>query len=88
MVDARARKQSVLGFGGAFTDAAGLNVARLPARLQADLLASYFHHARSPDNLWIGPLESEETEELRRCPVLAGAGAHGQLRLLHPRVLL
>lgn len=34
--------QFILGFGGAFTDAAGINIKALPSKLQEHLLMSYF----------------------------------------------
>jgi len=34
--------QTILGFGGAFTDAAGLNINKLSAEAQSNLIASYF----------------------------------------------
>lgn len=34
--------QSIIGFGGAFTDAAGINIQSLSASTQKNLLASYF----------------------------------------------
>ncbi|KAI8774774.1 glucosylceramidase [Biomphalaria glabrata] len=35
-------RQSILGFGGAFTDAAGINIAKLPAAAQTKLINSYY----------------------------------------------
>ncbi|KAK7115931.1 lysosomal acid glucosylceramidase-like [Littorina saxatilis] len=35
-------RQSIIGFGGAFTDAAGINIASLPLAVQDKLLESYF----------------------------------------------
>ena len=37
-IDAEQKHQTMLGFGGAFTDAAGINIANLPAKLQETLL--------------------------------------------------
>lgn len=34
--------QQVIGWGGAFTDAAGLNIATLPVKLQARLMRDYY----------------------------------------------
>lgn len=34
--------QTILGFGGAFTDAAGLNIEKLPKELQERLIKDYF----------------------------------------------
>lgn len=36
------RHQKVIGWGGAFTDAAGLNIAKLPAKLQERLMRDYY----------------------------------------------
>ncbi|XP_037073434.1 lysosomal acid glucosylceramidase-like [Pollicipes pollicipes] len=41
-VSAAAARQQVLGFGGAFTDAAGVNLAQLPAAARARLIGSYY----------------------------------------------
>ncbi|OXA58161.1 lysosomal acid glucosylceramidase isoform X2 [Folsomia candida] len=41
-VDTSKTRQTVLGFGGAFTDAAGINIASLSEPLQKQLLSSYF----------------------------------------------
>lgn len=35
-------RQSIIGFGGAFTDSAGINIASLPVEAQEKLLQSYF----------------------------------------------
>jgi O-glycosyl hydrolase len=34
--------QSIIGFGGAFTDAAGINLATLSPEAQQNLISSYF----------------------------------------------
>ncbi|KAK8788543.1 hypothetical protein V5799_021679, partial [Amblyomma americanum] len=34
--------QKVFGFGGAFTDATGINVKSLPSNMQDDILKSYY----------------------------------------------
>lgn len=39
--------QSIIGFGGAFTDAAGINIASLSPSAQDNLINSYF----SPDGM-------------------------------------
>ena len=36
------RRQEVFGFGGAFTDAAGINIAKLPEAAQEKLISSYY----------------------------------------------
>ncbi|KAK3799329.1 hypothetical protein RRG08_048836 [Elysia crispata] len=41
-VDASETRQTIHGFGGAFTDAAGINIASLPVNAQTNLIASYF----------------------------------------------
>ncbi|CAJ0570088.1 unnamed protein product, partial [Mesorhabditis spiculigera] len=46
LVDARSFFQNILGFGGAFSDAAGLNLAALSHRAAHKLLEAYF----SPEN--------------------------------------
>ena len=38
IVDASVTKQKILGFGGAFTDAAGINIAKLSAGAQELLI--------------------------------------------------
>lgn len=35
-------RQTINGFGGAFTDAAGINIASLPLAAQENLLQSYY----------------------------------------------
>ena len=42
MVDPTRRFQTIIGFGGAFTDAAAETFAKLPAARQAELLTAYF----------------------------------------------
>ena len=34
--------QSIIGFGGAFTDAAGINIASLPLNMQENVMKDYF----------------------------------------------
>lgn len=41
-IDHKQKFQKVIGFGGAFTDAAGLNIAKLPKELQERLIKDYF----------------------------------------------
>ncbi|GFS09420.1 glucosylceramidase [Elysia marginata] len=41
-VDVSETRQAIDGFGGAFTDAAGINIASLPANAQDNLISSYF----------------------------------------------
>ncbi|KAK6038327.1 hypothetical protein COOONC_24169 [Cooperia oncophora] len=41
-IDARKSHQSIIGFGGAFTDAVGINLRSLSEETQKKLLESYF----------------------------------------------
>nr|CAH0110339.1 unnamed protein product [Daphnia galeata] len=41
-IDASVQYQTILGFGGAFTDASGINIAKLSVLAQQNLLKSYF----------------------------------------------
>lgn len=36
------KQQAIVGFGGAFTDAAGINIAKLPVNLQKQLITDYY----------------------------------------------
>ena len=36
------RFQKIIGFGGAFTDATGINIAKLPASLQSRIISDYY----------------------------------------------
>lgn len=42
--------QFILGFGGAFTDAAGINIKSLPVNLQEQLMLSYFSEKGTVEN--------------------------------------
>lgn len=42
VIDSSKKYQSVFGFGGAFTDAAGINIQSLPEQLQEAVLKSYY----------------------------------------------
>jgi glucosylceramidase len=42
MLQRNKKRQTILGFGGAFTDSAGINIASLPPQAQDKLLRSYF----------------------------------------------
>nr|XP_037268266.1 lysosomal acid glucosylceramidase-like [Rhipicephalus microplus] len=42
VVDSSKEYQKVLGFGGAFTDATGINVKSLPTNMQEEILKSYY----------------------------------------------
>ena len=41
-IDRTKKYQKIIGFGGAFTDAAGINIAKLPQALQTRLIKDYF----------------------------------------------
>lgn len=41
-VESKTTYQRIIGFGGAFTDSTGINIARLPVAAQKHLLESYF----------------------------------------------
>lgn len=41
-IDESQKFQTIIGFGGAFTDAAGINIARLSSGAQENLIRSYF----------------------------------------------
>ena len=41
-IDHQKQYQKIIGFGGAFTDAAGINIAKLPKDLQSRLIKDYF----------------------------------------------
>lgn len=41
-IDHSKKYQKIIGFGGAFTDAAGINIAKLPNGLQSRLIKDYF----------------------------------------------
>ena len=40
--DETQKNQTIIGFGGAFTDAAGINIAKLSSGAQQNLISSYF----------------------------------------------
>jgi len=42
IIDSSIRKQKIIGFGGAFTDAAGINIAQLSVVAQERLMRSYY----------------------------------------------
>ncbi|EEC01398.1 glucosylceramidase, putative, partial [Ixodes scapularis] len=42
VIDSSKKYQSIFGFGGAFTDAAGINLQSLPEQLQEAVLKSYY----------------------------------------------
>lgn len=42
LVNLTETRQTIIGFGGAFTDAAGINIAALPADAQDHLINSYY----------------------------------------------
>ena len=41
-IDVRQKHQQIFGFGGAFTDAAAININSLPAPMQDTILKQYF----------------------------------------------
>ena len=41
-IDTTKKFQKIIGFGGAFTDAAGINIASLPTSMQLTLLENYY----------------------------------------------
>ncbi|KAL7297825.1 hypothetical protein TKK_0008858 [Trichogramma kaykai] len=55
-INANKRYQSVEGFGGAFTDAAGINIKNLSAEAQDNLLSSYFGPKGAKYNLGRVPI--------------------------------
>lgn len=50
-IDRSTTHQTILGFGGAFTDSAGINIKSLPESAQEKLLRSYFSSDGSEYNL-------------------------------------
>lgn len=42
IVDSSKKYQKTVGFGGAFTDSAGFNIASLPKLAQEKLMSAYF----------------------------------------------
>ena len=42
MPDDTQKNQTIIGFGGAFTDAAGINIAKLSSGAQQNLISAYF----------------------------------------------
>ena len=40
--DETQKNQTIIGFGGAFTDAAGINIAKLSSGAQQNLISAYF----------------------------------------------
>ena len=41
-IDRSKKYQSIIGFGGAFTDASGINIKSLPEKLQKNIIKDYF----------------------------------------------
>lgn len=41
-LNTKQKRQTIVGFGGAFTDAAGINIASLPVDVQNRLINSYY----------------------------------------------
>lgn len=48
--------QTILGFGGAFTDSSGINIAQLPEAAQENLLNAYFSSDGAEYNLGRVPI--------------------------------
>lgn len=42
IVERAVRHQSIIGFGGAFTDAAGINILKLPSQMAKQIIADYY----------------------------------------------
>lgn len=58
VIDSSKEYQKVLGFGGAFTDATGINVKSLPTNMQEDILKSYYSKEGVNYNIGRIPLSS------------------------------
>nr|XP_054933370.1 putative glucosylceramidase 4 [Dermacentor andersoni] len=63
VLDSSKTYQIVYGFGGAFTDAAGINVKSLPEKLQDDLIKSYYGKEGIAYNMGRVPLASTDFSE-------------------------
>ncbi|KAL3186900.1 hypothetical protein MRX96_004711 [Rhipicephalus microplus] len=63
VLDSSKVHQIVYGFGGAFTDAAGINVKSLPEKLQDDLIKSYYAKEGLAYNMGRVPLASTDFSE-------------------------
>ncbi|XP_037561777.2 lysosomal acid glucosylceramidase-like [Dermacentor silvarum] len=63
VLDSSKTHQIVYGFGGAFTDAAGINVKSLPEKLQDDLIKSYYAKEGIAYNMGRVPLASTDFSE-------------------------
>lgn len=50
-VNPRRMHQKIMGFGGAFTDSSGINIAQLPSQAQQKLMDSYFSKSGASYNL-------------------------------------
>ncbi|KAK6750399.1 hypothetical protein RB195_002399 [Necator americanus] len=59
-VDARKTYQSIIGFGGSFTDAAGINLASLRPKTRQNLMESYFGKNGIEYNLGRVPIASTD----------------------------
>ncbi|KAM7285332.1 lysosomal acid glucosylceramidase-like [Ixodes scapularis] len=58
VIDSSKKYQSIFGFGGAFTDAAGVNIQSLPEQLQEAVLKSYYSDEGLAYNLGRVPMAS------------------------------
>ena len=50
-IDRSTKYQPIIGFGGAFTDAAGINIAKLTEEAQRNLIKSYYSPSGAEYNL-------------------------------------
>ena len=50
-IDRNIKYQQIIGFGGAFTDAAGINIAKLSEEAQQNLISSYYSPEGSEYNI-------------------------------------
>ncbi|CAN8029211.1 unnamed protein product [Ixodes persulcatus] len=58
VIDSSKKYQSIFGFGGAFTDAAGINIQSLPEQLQEGVLKSYYSDEGLSYNMGRVPMAS------------------------------
>ena len=85
IVDTEASSQTIFGFGGAFTDAAGINLQNLSAQTRDALLRAYFDNQEGFSfNVSVLLVNSL----INRNSVHRGKGPDCQLRLFHARIFL
>lgn len=58
VVDTSKTYQTIIGFGGAFTDAAGINIKSLPDNMQEDIIRSYYTEKGLSYNIGRVPMAS------------------------------